>query len=187
MGFVKISNDKINPGKGKRLYRQTYDKDPLPKGVLLFKLNVFYDDQGGWFKENLRTDDGGSVSFLKEQGVNFKIRQSNCSCVAGSSKRFWHIHPNQNEIWSTNSTLLVGLVDLRKSSPTYNVKSKIILSPDKALYIPAGVAHGFINPTHSPLTLTYFTDQHFLANASTQENRIDPRDLPFDFVESELM
>ena len=187
MKFTKKNVNEIKTGKDIDLLQQVYDKEPLPKDVTFFKLNVFPDDSGGWFKENFRLLEDSKHASLAESGIDFKIRQSNMSFIAAGSKRFWHIHPHQNEIWTTNSTLLVGLVDLRADSPTHGQKTKIVLSPDKALYIPHGVAHGLINPNSFPVTLVYFADQMFKADAETEEHRIDPNQLPFDFVEPEIM
>lgn len=192
MGFQKTNVDSLTLPKGVNLYRQTYDKSLLPDGIVVLKLNVFADDQGGWFKEVLRLDEEGRVLALKEISIDFKIRQSNLSYLGAHAKRFWHIHPDrkgrkgQDEVWTTNGTLLLGFIDLRKDSKTYNLKSKVVLSPDKAVYIPAGVAHGFVNPNNYPITLTYYTNQHFSVE-DTQEFRVDPKGLPFDFVEPELM
>ena len=192
MGFIKTKNDSIKLPKNVDLFVQTYDKQALPEGVTIIKINVFPDDGGGWFKESLRVDKDGFVESLKQSGIDFKITQSNMSYLGPYAKRFWHIHPEtkkragQNEIWTTNSSLILGLIDLRKDSKTYGTKSKIVISPDKAVYIPSGVAHGLYNPTSSPITLVYFADQQFSIE-DTQEYRIDPKDLPFDFVEPEIM
>ena len=159
MGFKKSNAKSLKLPKGTTLYQQTYDKDPLPKDVAIVKLNVFSDDQGGWFKEVLRVDDEGYVASLKELNMEFKVVQTNISYLGAGAKRFWHIHPEnkertgQNEIWTTNGTLLAGLVDLRVNSNTHGLKAKIVLAPDKALYIPAGVAHGLWNPNNFPVTL----------------------------------
>ncbi len=187
MGFINKTVMGIKTDKGVDLLQQTYTKDPLPKGVTVVKINVFPDDLGGWFKENFRLSESGSFQALTESGIDFKIRQSNMSYIAPGGKRFWHIHPSQNEIWTTNAILLVGLIDLREGSETYGQKTKVILSQDKALYIPHGVAHGFINPNNFPVTLVYFADQVFKADSETEEHRIDPKTLPFDFVEPEIM
>lgn len=187
MGFIKKNIKDIQTSKGVDLLQQTYNKEPFPKDVVLMKINVFPDDSGGWFKENFRLSESFNFQTLTESGVDFKIHQSNMSYIAPGSKRFWHIHPRQNEVWTINATLLVGLVDLRKGSPTHGQKTKIVLSPDKALYIPHGVAHGFINPNNFPVTLVYFADQIFRADTETEEHRIDPKKLPFDFVEPEIM
>ena len=192
MGFIKTKNQLVRLPKNVQLYQQTYEKQILPDGVVQIKLNVFPDDQGGWFKEALRIDKDGNVESLIQAGVSFKVRQTNVSYLGAGAKRFWHIHPDtknrvgQNEIWTTNSTLLLGLVDLRKNSKTYNQKSKVVLSRDRAVYIPAGVAHGLLNPNNYPVTLIYYTDQQFNLE-DTQEFRIDPNHMDFDFVEPELM
>lgn len=193
MGFKKTTTDKIElPGKA-QLFQQIYDKEELPDKVVFIKLASYPDDQGGWFRENLRIDKEGFVVALKERQIDFKFIQTNTNWLAPYAKRFWHIHPpkgtdpGQNEIWMTTGTLLAGLIDLRKGSPTFGKKAKVVLSPNSALYIPAGIAHGFINPTNQPVALIYFVDRYFIASEETQEHRIDPKDLPFDFVEPEIM
>lgn len=187
MGFQETKLDKLELPEGASLFKQTYEKTPFPDGVVVVKLGVFPDDQGGWFKEALRVNEAGAVEALVDQGTEFKIRQSNLSYIGAGAKRFWHVHPEQNEIWTTNATLLLGLIDLRKGSKTYMAKTKVVLSQDRAVYIPAGVAHGLLNPNNHPVTLVYYTDKHFSADEETQEYRIDPQDLPYDFVEPEVM
>jgi dTDP-4-dehydrorhamnose 3,5-epimerase-like enzyme len=187
MGLIKTTNLSIKLPKRNKLYRQTYEKVDGLFGVMVLKVNVFADDFGGWFKESLRLDNYGQCLALKEQNIIFKPIQANTSFLAPKTKRFWHIHPSQNEIWTTNGTILLGLIDYRPGSPTYKKKTKIILSSDKQVYIPAGIAHGFINPNTTPVTLNYFTDQYFVASDDTQECRIDPKKLSYDFVKPELM
>ncbi len=187
MGFIDKNINDLELPKGVISLQQTYTKEEGIKDVLVFKTNNFADDLGGWFKETIRLNDEGQIISLKELGVSLRVRQSNTSYITGGGRRFWHIHPTQNELWTTNSTLLVGLIDIRKDSSTHFKKQKIILSSDKALYIPSGVAHGFINPNSSMVTLTYFTDQQFVSDENTQEFRIDPKNMSFDFVEPEIM
>lgn len=187
MGLEIIRSEKIKLPKDVDLYRQTYERPTPIKDVAVIKLGVFSDDYGGWFKEALRLDDQAQVISLKEQGIEFSPVQVNMVNLAPGTKRFWHIHLEQNEIWTPSGTLLIGLIDYRDGSPTYGQKTKVILTPDKALYIPSGVAHGFINPTPGYVTLNYFTDKFFVGDETTQECRIDPADVPFDFVGSELI
>jgi dTDP-4-dehydrorhamnose 3,5-epimerase-like enzyme len=187
MGLTKIEDQFISVTKKVQIYRQTYDKPENIQGVHIGKANTFSDDYGGWFKETMRLDEEGNNLALKEAGIKFRPVQSNTSFLAPKTKRFWHIHPKQNEIWTTNGTLLLGLIDYRSDSPTYQTKMKVILSADKFIYIPAGVAHGFINPNESFVTLNYFTDQFFVADENTQECRIDPKDVSYDFVKPEIM
>lgn len=193
MAFSKTTSDSLSLREGVELLQQVYDKEPFINGAAVFKTPVFPDDHGGWFKENLRLDENGYVVALKEQGINFKFVQTNTNFLAPGDKRFWHIHPpkgddpGQDEIWIVTGTLLAGLIDLRKNSPTFGKKNKVVLAPDRGLFIPAGVAHGFINPSNQFVTLTYFVSRYFVASAETMEHRINPLNLPYDFVEPEIM
>lgn len=187
MSFIRKKISGIVPPKTGKTLQQQYSKEAVIKDVVIVKTNVFADDYGGWFKEVVRLDGKANVELLKEQGVTLTVRQSNVSYLAAGAKRFWHIHPHQNEMWTTNSTLLVGLIDLRKKSSSYMVRQKVVLSTEKALFIPAGVAHGFINPNTSPVTLVYFADQQFMAGEKTEEYRVDPKDMSYSFVEPEEM
>lgn len=187
MGLIKTKHRSIALPKKVKLYRQTYGKSVGIKDVWVVNNPAFADDHGGWFKENMRLDAEGLHVGLKELGVNFRPVQTSTSRVAPKAKRFWHIHPEQNEIWTTSGTLVLGLIDLRRESSTYLSKMKVILPFDKYIYIPAGVAHGFINPNSDHVALDYITDRFFVANENTQEYRIDPELLSFDFVKSDLM
>ncbi|SRR5258706_116010 len=187
MGLKRIKHKNITLPKKTKLFRQTYDRADGIYDVLVCKSNTFADDFGGWFKETLRLDRSGLHIGLKEQGVSFKPIQINTSFLAPKAKRFWHIHPQQNEIWTTSGTLILGLIDFRPESPSYLTRMKIILSPDKYIYIPCGVAHGFMNLGHEFVTLNYFTDHYFVGSDKTQEYRIDPKDISYDFVKPEVM
>lgn len=187
MGLKESTHPRIALPDEVHLFRQTYEKETAIESVQVFRLSIHYDDFGGWFKEVMRADEEGRHLALKERGIEFITRQSNISYLAPGTKRFWHIHPEQNEVWNTSGTILLGLIDFRTDSLTYGQKMKIILSPDRAIYIPAGVAHGFINPSEQEVILNYHTDHHFSAGENTQEYRIDPENMPFDWVLSELM
>lgn len=187
MGLKRTKHETISLPKNVKLYRQTYEKLDGIQNVHVAKVNTFADDYGGWFKETMRLDKNGHHVALKEAGITFRPVQANTSFLAPKTKRFWHIHPSQNEIWTTNGTILLGLIDYRPESESYKTKMKVVLSSDKFIYIPAGVAHGFINPTAEYVTLNYFTDQFFVANENTQECRIDPEIVSYDFVKPETM
>jgi dTDP-4-dehydrorhamnose 3,5-epimerase-like enzyme len=187
MGFKQIDHKVITPPEGSQLFCQVYEKPEFIDGVQVLKLATFSDDFGGWFKEIMRLDEAGNNTALKEFGINFKPLQANMSFLAPHTERFWHIHPEQNEIWTTNGTILLGLIDFRTGSATYGKKMKIVLSQEKLVYIPFGVAHGFINPSNTSVTLNYFTDKYFVATEDTQECRINPEFVPFDFVKPETM
>jgi len=167
------------------LLRQLYAPLQLPAGVLVLSLRVALDDAGGSFKEVLRLNaaEGGAVQALLEHGLRHIPRQINISVVAPGTRRFWHVHPEQNELWCPAwGQLNVGLADLREGSPTWGQRAKVILGPQQALYIPAGVAHGFANVTATVAVLCYAPDRQWEPGGETQEWRVDPRDLPYDFV-----
>lgn len=187
MGLKKIKHEAISLPRKTKLYRQTYEKALGIENVHTLKVNTFADDFGGWFKEIMRLDPKGHNVALKDLGIKFRPVQANTSFLAPKTKRFWHIHFSQNEIWTTNGTIILGLIDYRPESLSYKTKMKVILSADKLIYIPAGVAHGFINPNNEAVTLNYFTDQFFVANENTQECRIDPKEVSYDFVKPEIM
>lgn len=187
MGFIKSQNNTIQIPKRAELFRQTYDRPDQISGLIIGKANTFPDDFGGWFKETIRLDQYGQVISLLDLGTVFKPVQTNTSFLAPNTKRFWHIHPKQNEIWTTSGTILLGLIDFRKNSSTFGLKMKVILSADKFVYIPAGIAHGFINPNTTSVVLNYYTDQYFAADDSTQEYRISPNKISYKFVKPELM
>ena len=187
IGLKKIRQHNIKLSEGIDLFRQTYEKPQSIEGAHIIKLAVHYDDYGGWFKESLRLDSEGNVVDLKEKGIAFHPIQMNFTNIAPGTQRFWHIHPDQNEIWTTNGVLLVGLIDSRDGSPSNGMRTKIILSPGEALFIPSGVAHGYINSTNTSITLSSSLDKHFVPDEDTEEYRIDPKDVSFDFVKPEMI
>ncbi|HEU5317384.1 MAG TPA: dTDP-4-dehydrorhamnose 3,5-epimerase family protein [Chloroflexota bacterium] len=170
------------------IIRQTYTEsgvDPLPDGVMVIPQRVFPDDSGGTFKEVARIDASGALEFpaLRERGVALKPVQLNVSVVAPGARRFWHVHPEQHEVWTISfGQLNAGVVDCREGSPSYGKRARVVLTPSSALYIPAGVAHGFANESAGPAVLHYLVDHQFSRGEDTQEWRISPTELPYDFV-----
>lgn len=73
-----------------------------------------------------------------------------------------HYHHEQIDYWYVMSGhLRVALVDIRGESPTYLNSYMIELSEpyDRGVFIPSGVAHGFL--ALSQVTLTYTVDSYF--------------------------
>jgi dTDP-4-dehydrorhamnose 3,5-epimerase-like enzyme len=83
--------------------------------------------------------------------------------------------------------LNTGLVDCREGSPTYGRTAKVILTPHVSVYIPAGVAHGYANESYGVAVLQYLPDRQFTRGDESEEWRIDPERLPYDFVLAETM
>jgi dTDP-4-dehydrorhamnose 3,5-epimerase len=118
-------------------------------GVLLGHPERFEDDRG-WFMEILREDAFG-VGFV----------QGNHSHSHAGVLRGLHYHARQSDAWYVASGhARVGLADLR--TPT---KKPLVLMTDMAadhpivLYIPPGVAHGFLAVTE--LDLIYWVTHYF--------------------------
>lgn len=151
---------------------QQYGKTKKIDGVKAVDLKLFTDD-GGEFTELVRLK-GNKIKALPE----FTVKQISWSRMLPGTVKAFHLHHRQADLWfvSPFDRLLVGLADLRKDSPTYNVKMRLVLGggASKLLYIPKGVAHGAGNIWSSPMTLVYFTDQEFSA-LNPDEGR-----LPYD-------
>ena len=178
-----------SPG-GQQILRQTYDDNGvprLPQGVIVVPQRVWPDDWGGTFKEAARLE-GGIVQAPTLREVRHEVVQVNVSVISPGGKRFWHVHPTQSEMWTISyGQLNVGLIDCRADSPTHGLRAKVVLTPDCGLFIPPGVAHGFANESVGVVVLQYFVDRQFTATEDTEEWRIDPADLPYDFVLAEVI
>ena len=169
---------------GQMLLRQTYESTPLPHGVVPVPQLVRADDWGGSFKEAARLERGiVEIPALRERGVTLAAAQLNVSVVSAGTRRFWHVHPAQNELWTVAfGQLNAGLVDCRERSPTFGLRARVALTPHAGLYIPAGVAHGYANESGAPAVLLYVVDHQWSGGDDTEEWRIHPDELPFDFV-----
>jgi dTDP-4-dehydrorhamnose 3,5-epimerase-like enzyme len=174
---------------GQALLCQTYESTPLPDGVILVPQRVFPDDAGGTFKEVVRLAAGVvEAPALRERGVSLQPAQINVSVIDAGTRRFWHVHPTQNELWTiSHGQLNAGLVDCREHSPTFGRRAKLVLTSHTGLYIPAGVAHGYANESVGVVVLQYLPDRQFTTGDDTEEWRIDPVALPYDFVLSDVI
>jgi dTDP-4-dehydrorhamnose 3,5-epimerase len=124
-----------------------------------------------------------SAAALREHGVVLRPAQVNVSVAASGTRKFWHLHPTQSELWvSASGQLNAGLIDCREQSPTFGLRAKVVLTPQQALYLPPGVAHGYANETTATAVLLYLVDRHWSAGEDSEEWRIDPTALPYDFV-----
>ena len=176
------------PG-GQQILRQSYEATPLPHGVVLVPQRVRPDDCGGSFKEVVRIAGGVvQVPALREAGVNLAAAQINVSVIAPGTKRFWHVHPEQSELWTVSyGQLNASLIDCRDGSPTHGLRAKVVLTAELGLYIPAGVAHGYANESGNIVVLQYLPDRQFSASEDTEEWRLDPNEVPYDFVLAEVI
>lgn len=114
-----------------------------------------YSDDRGRFMETFRK------AWFPQ--VNWDNMQSNRSDSKAGVLRGLHYHFNQIDYWyAIQGTIRTGLVDLRPSSPTYRQSATIdmgIETNNIGLFIPVGVAHGFVALTDC--TLIYIVNNYY--------------------------
>ncbi len=166
---MKISQEYLS-----KSHKQDYSKKKVIDGVI-FKEILQFSGEDGYISELVRLE-GGKVRDLP----NFQPLQVNRSVLLPGGVKAWHFHLNQEDLWyvAPEFTLLVGLLDLREDSSTYNVSMRFALGGGKSqlLYIPRGVGHGCANTTADKVEILYFVNQHFSATKN-DENR-----LPWDIL-----
>jgi dTDP-4-dehydrorhamnose 3,5-epimerase len=121
--------------------------------VKLIQLRPFADERGR-FIETFRSEWFPEVSWSKIQ--------SNRSDSQPHVLRGLHYHFQQVDYWYVpEGSIRAGLVDLRPTSPTYRVAQTIDIEPENpvGLFIPIGVAHGFLALT--PCTLIYIVNNYY--------------------------
>jgi len=154
------------------LARQSYAPRPPIAGVVLGEMPVFRSADG-LFAEIVRLDGEGQV----EGFPGFRPIQWNWSLLEPGAVKAWHLHLEQEDLWvvPAESALLVGLVDLRKSSPTAATSQRLALGGGRChrLLIPRGVAHGVANLGTRPQAMLYAVNQFFTTDpAATDEWRL---------------
>lgn len=122
-------------------------------GILTVELTPYADSRGR-FTETFRKE------WFPQR--SWQAVQSNRSDSKAGVLRGLHYHFNQVDYWYVLSgRIRAGLADLRRSSPTYRCTTTIDLdaSESRALFIPVGVAHGFLALTD--VTLIYIVDNYY--------------------------
>lgn len=122
-------------------------------GVKFVQLQIFGDARGR-FMETFRKD------WFPER--TWEVFQSNRSDSKAGVLRGLHYHFRQVDYWHVPAgRVRVGLADLRVSSPTYGVSQVLEIGDHNqvGLFIPVGVAHGFLTLTDA--TVTYLVDQYY--------------------------
>ncbi|HXS15044.1 MAG TPA: dTDP-4-dehydrorhamnose 3,5-epimerase family protein [Candidatus Saccharimonadales bacterium] len=143
-----------------KIFIQDYSKKLVIEGVQIKEIRNMVGEDGD-FSELMRfTPEGESQDF-----PGFVVRQVNRSKMLPNAIKAWHLHFKQDEIQtvSPEDHLVVGLWDLREKSPTKGQTMKLVLGGGKShlLYIPKGVAHGYMNVSQNPTTIIYFVSEQF--------------------------
>lgn len=156
-----------------QLSTQDYASQTPIQGVEILQLRQMADD-GGDFMELARIGPEGEL--LAKPGMH--VSQINYSRVLPGAIKAFHLHFNQEDVWFVPPTdrLLVGLVDVRQASSTYQQRMRLVLGggQTRLVYIPRGVAHGAANLWQQPAQLMYFVNQQFSLDQP------DERRLPWD-------
>lgn len=125
----------------------------------------------GVFVAHLRplTDERGRFmeTFRKEwfPQRSWETLQTNRSDSKAGVLRGLHFHHRQVDYWYVQSgKIRAGLVDLRPTSPTYMAAQTVEMggSNEIGLFIPVGVAHGFLTLTDA--IHTYIVDNYYNGN-----------------------
>ncbi len=122
-------------------------------GILIVELQPFGDERGR-FTETFRKE-----WFPQRPWGRVQINRSDSRAGV---LRGLHYHFNQVDYWYlVSGRIRVGLADLRRASPAFRCTETIDLdaADSRGLYIPSGVAHGFLALTD--VTLFYVVDSYY--------------------------
>ncbi|RMG96044.1 MAG: dTDP-4-keto-6-deoxy-D-glucose epimerase [Chloroflexi bacterium] len=122
-------------------------------GVYVVELRPFSDPRGR-FMETFRKE------WFPQR--SWDIIQTNRSDSKAGVLRGLHYHRQQVDYWYVaRGRIRAALADIRPSSPTYLATQTIEMGEENeiGLFIPIGVAHGFVALTHA--TLTYIVDNYY--------------------------
>lgn len=128
---------------------------PLPQiaDVFVVPIKAFGDDRGRFME-----------TFRREwfPWINWDRIQCNRSESKAGVLRGLHYHHRQIDYWYViHGTIRVGLADLRPSSPTYMRTHTLEIGEanNAGVFIPVGVAHGFVALTDA--ILTYMVNNYY--------------------------
>jgi dTDP-4-dehydrorhamnose 3,5-epimerase len=130
------------------------------EGVLLLEPKVFGDTRGFFFESF------NSRDFEQATGVNATFVQDNHSKSAKGVLRGLHYqtrHAQGKLVRVTHGSVFDVVVDIRKNSPTFGQWFGHELSAEnkQQMWIPAGLAHGFLVTSESAELLYKTTDYYY--------------------------
>jgi dTDP-4-dehydrorhamnose 3,5-epimerase len=131
----------------------TIEESERINGVMVVTLKPLGDDRGR-FVETFRKEWFPQRDWGRLQG--------NASYSSEGVLRGLHYHHRQVDYWYlVSGRIRVGLHDLRTASPTRGNSQMLELdsASPQGLYIPVGVAHGFLSLTE--IVLTYLVDNYY--------------------------
>lgn len=139
---------------------QDYSPKQKIDGVQVVEMKVFTGEDGDFSELARLTSDGKLEGF-----PDFQIKQISRSKIIPKAIKAWHFHLKQDEIQTVlpEDNLIIGLWDLREKSPTKGMTMRLAFGGGKAhwVYIPKGVAHGYMNPYKKSATVIYMMTEQF--------------------------
>ena len=129
------------------------------EGVFIIEPKVFGDERG-WFTESFNAED-----FAKATGLDVQFVQDNHSFSRQWTLRGLHYQLEQSQgklVRVVAGSVFDVAVDIRKSSPTYGkwVGAELSAQNHKQMWIPPGLAHGFLVLSESAEFLYKTTDYY---------------------------
>src|SRR5665213_3711760 len=130
---------------------------------------VVLGDNRGWFKENYQKEKMEALGL-----PHFEVVQNNFSFNEEKGvTRGLHAEPWEKFISVANGKVFGAWVDLRKG-PSFGKVLTLEITPDKAVYVPRGVANGY-QTLEENITYTYLVNAHWSADAKyAAVNLFDP-------------
>lgn len=130
---------------------------------------VLHGDNRGWFKENYQQAKMEALGLPR-----FEVVQNNFSYNQEKGvTRGLHAEPWEKYISVANGSVYGAWVDLRKG-PSFGKTLTLEITPDKAVFVPRGVANGYQTLTEN-VTYTYLVNAHWSPEAKyTFVNLFDP-------------
>lgn len=129
----------------------------------LIESTTLFGDVNIFTLKTLKDSRGNLTELFRKNWINQReFIQWNFVTSHKNTFRGVHIHPKHSDFLIVLSgKLLIGLLDLRVGSTSYNTGRIVELSstPNQAIYIPPGVAHGFYSPESS--THIYGVDHYW--------------------------
>lgn len=170
-----LTHNEIDKKFRTKVFVQDYSKKSVIEGIVVKEIRNMTGEDGD-FSELLRLNPAGEA----EGYPGFQVRQINRSKMMPGAIKAWHLHFKQDEIQTVNPEdhLIIGLWDVREKSPTKGMTMKLVFGGGKAhhVFIPRGVAHGYMNVSKDPATILYFVSEQF------NLEDVDERRLPWDSV-----
>ncbi|MHB1864841.1 MAG: dTDP-4-dehydrorhamnose 3,5-epimerase family protein [Candidatus Saccharimonadales bacterium] len=130
---------------------------------------VVHSDSRGFFKENYQQ------AKLETLGLpHIEIKQNNISFNKDKGViRGLHAEPWEKYVSTASGKVFGAWVDLRKG-PTFGQILTITITPHKAVFVPRGVANGYLTLENN-VVYTYLVNDHWTVDGKYQSvNAFDP-------------